>query len=159
MAFWKTTSYHLLRTLLGCTWVPLVSTSSELMALLDIFLLQREMSLMCFSSAAFSFLGWPLHLRSSWLAFFLCFFEELEQHILKPQSAAKIFVWERLCWCSINTLCLSLAMVYELWNETVFHNLTEDGLVDLGVWSFKPPTQLFLFQWMTVFQPPCEIDD
>ncbi|MGH0130078.1 UNVERIFIED_CONTAM: hypothetical protein FKN15_040916 [Acipenser sinensis] len=36
----------------GCTRVPLFSANSELMALLDIFRLRREVSMMCLSSAA-----------------------------------------------------------------------------------------------------------
>ncbi|MBN3274509.1 MPP6 protein, partial [Polyodon spathula] len=42
----------LAKTVDGCTRVPLFSANSELMALLDIFRLRREVSMMCLSSAA-----------------------------------------------------------------------------------------------------------
>lgn len=57
---WRPLLARLLQTVDGCTWVSLVSAKSELMALLDIFQFWRETSLMCFTSAALSFINWPL---------------------------------------------------------------------------------------------------
>lgn len=63
---WLFGSESFMKTTTGLTFpdsrrmVPLVSVKSELMALLDIFQLWREMSLMYFTSAALSFINWPL---------------------------------------------------------------------------------------------------
>uniref|UniRef100_A0A0E9PHW5 Uncharacterized protein n=1 Tax=Anguilla anguilla TaxID=7936 RepID=A0A0E9PHW5_ANGAN len=59
------------------------------MALLDIFRLQREVSMMCLSSAALSFLGRPLRLWSSRCPFLCASSKELGQHTWKPLSALK----------------------------------------------------------------------
>lgn len=70
----------------GCIWVPLLSATSGLMALLDIFWFLRVISVMCFWSAALNFLGWTLRQRSSTCRF-LC--ASWKPHMLKPQSALK----------------------------------------------------------------------
>ena len=94
---WRPLLARLLRTVDGCTWVPLVSASSELMALLDIFRFRRVISLMCLSSAALSFLGRPLRLRSSALPVSLCFFKRAWTAHLETPVCFEIFVWERPC--------------------------------------------------------------
>ena len=82
---------------------------------------------------------------------------------LETPVCFEISVCERPRWCSTTTLCLvdvlSLAMVYDLWHQTVFHNLTLVAEFGCSSPILKPPTQLFLFQLITVFQPTCEIDD
>lgn len=59
MAFWLQLFHedHFWPDLGGCTWVPLVYVSSDLMALLNIFQFRRVMSLMRLSSAAL--FPWP----------------------------------------------------------------------------------------------------
>ena len=112
---WRPLLIRLFRTVDGWTWVPLVSASSELMALLDIFRFRREISLMYFSSAALSFLGRPLRLWSSTLPVSLCFFQRAWTAHLETPVCSELFVWERPCWCSRTPLCLvavlSLSMV------------------------------------------------
>lgn len=78
---------------------------------------------------------------------------------LETPFCFEIIVSERPCWCNITISCLvavlRLAMVYDPWHETVFHNLTLLAELGCSSPSFKFPRQLFL----TVFQPTCEIVD
>ncbi|MBN3307631.1 NALCN protein, partial [Amia calva] len=88
---------RLLQIVDGCTRVPLFSANCELMALLDIFRLRREVSMMCLSSAAVSFLGRSLRLRSSALPISLCFFKRAwTAHLETPVCLEMNVTWNNL---------------------------------------------------------------
>lgn len=93
---------RLLRTVDGSTRVPRVTASSDVMSLLDIFWLRREV--MCCSSAPLSFRGRPLRLRSSIRPVFLCFCRRACTAPLEMPVCFEIFAWERPCWRRFTTL-------------------------------------------------------
>lgn len=114
----KTTS-GLLYLVDGCTWVPLVFTSSWLMALL---MSKRTVSMMCLSSAKLSLLGWP---KEDFCFFKIIWNPSLFSNGCLPKTL--LIQYNYLASCS----CAQFAIVYDLWHKPVFYNLTLEA-----VWLF-----------------------
>lgn len=151
---WKLLLDRLLWTVSGCTWVHLVSASSVVMAPQNIFPRQREVSMMCFSCAAVSL--------SSPASMLCCPFLVLLQKSListcwNPSLLGNLCLGQTLLMqCNYLGFCCCAQSCHGVWHVTWNFTLAADFSCSSPI--FKPPTQLFLFQLMTVFQPTYGID-
>lgn len=129
---WQPLLTRLLQTVHVCTRVPL----------LDIFQLRREVCMMCLSSAAGSFFGRPLCLRSSTFAVSLCCFKRAWIAHLKTPVCLDISAWGTPCLCSNYLVSCCCHDVKSLWarqndaNSDSFRSQQNKGeVVQLGRWD------------------------
>lgn len=80
------------------------------------------------------------------VAHFLSFFKRVWTSHLETLVCFERFAWERPCSCSITILGLVAVLLWytTTWNPTLAADFSCSSPI------FKPPTQLFLFQLMTV---------
>lgn len=150
----STLPWRLLWTVDGCSCVPLVFVSYELMAHLNILISKGNNLDVFFIFIFFPKFLLPLHPWVSMLSVPLCVFKRTwTAYILKPQSALKSLSGRDLADA---VSCFLLCSIVQCMTCEMFElSMTVPHLIH----NFKPPTQLCLFQFMNVFQLLCETDD
>lgn len=131
----------------GCTKGPSVAASFELIALLDICLLRREIRLICLSSAALSLLGLSRPFWSSILPVCLYFCTGALTPHLVTRICCEISAWERPC---CNAHCCHCERFEDL---TVTSYTTSPFKYDCPSTNCIPPSQLSLSQLLILVQP------
>lgn len=144
---WKQLLARLFRTVDGCCWVTLVSDSSELTA--------RHLPISKGNKLDASFIcctkfPWPT--TASMILNVACFFVLLQKS-LNITSWNLSLLWNLHLgetWLIQNNYPVSCRCSQSCHDKTIFHNLILVAEFGCSSPSFKPPTQLLLWQFITV---------